>query len=403
MHILFDSLGLSEYGASEVYKSFCLAHAASRYARVSVVMPERWVDQVPSLVAAGVNIVPVHYDNRQLPLNGPLQYGYQLYSKRALEAARGILDDVDVVHRVNPVAVRHASAIAFAGRPFIVGAIGWSRLPRAWAMGPAGAARNLLKTVDRIRTGVGITRLHRMYEAAGAITLEASTALQAFPPSLRQKCVVLGQWIRLEDYPAMPPPDNAVPVVLFVGRLIAYKGVEHLIDALSSIRTTPWQLRVVGSGPLEGALKERAAQSGVADRIEFIGHLSRDLVVEQYGEADICCFPGVNESFGNVNIEAMTCSRPVVVADWAGARDCVTDECGIRVTVGSRRKFTLGLRDALERLFADPGLRRRMGEAGRSRVETVYAERVLMLRYRQLYEKVAQGPAEGNAAAARCR
>ena len=389
MHILFDSHGLDEFGESEMFKAYSIVQSATDYARVSVVVPDRWVDRVPSLCEAGVNVIPVPYDSRRFPGNPSLEYMYWLYSRRALHAARGVLESVDVVHRLNPMAVRHASSLGLVGKPFVIGAIGWSRLPPAWTSSPRAAARNLLKRVDRIRTGTSITRLHRMYAHANAIALGSRAALEALPQSFHEKCVVVGEAIDTGEYPAAPPPDNPEPVVLYVGRLIPYKGVEYLVDALARLRDVPWRLRIVGDGPLQGPLEERVARAGIAGRVEFAGRIPRGEVVGHYALADVCCSPGLNESTGNVNVEAMACARPVIVADWAGPRDYVTDECGLRVPVGSPTELTLGLERALRRLLRDPALRRRMGEAGRQRALSVFDTRVVMGRYRDLHERAA--------------
>lgn len=387
MHILFDSHGLDEFGESEMFKAFSVVLEATNYAKVTVVVPERWVKNVPSLVAAGVDVIPVQYDNRRFPSNNSLEYTYWLYSRRALKSARRALDTVDLVHRLNPMAVRYASSLAFAGKPFVIGPLGWSRLPQAWARTPAGAARNALKAGDRLRTGAAFTRLHRMYGAASAIALGSRAALGAFPRSLHPKCTVVGEAIDTSSYPSVPAPDNAEPVVLYVGRLIPYKGVEHLVDALSAVLDVPWRLRLVGDGSLEAALRTRVARAGVSGRVEFVGRVARPDVRTHYARADIVCSPGVNESTGNVILEAMACARPVVVADWAGPADLVTHDCGVRVPVVSRAGFTHGLEAALRRLLSDPGLRRRMGEAGRRRVVSEYDESVVMGRYRALHER----------------
>jgi len=234
-----------------------------------------------------------------------------------------------------------------------------------------------------------VTRLHAMYERAHSIALVNEAALEAFPSAMHQKCTTTYEWIDTEAHPELPPARNDVPVILFVGRLIPYKGVEYLLHALARIHDVPWVMRVVGDGPLESELKSLAASLGIVSRVEFTGRVPRERVPDYYRAADICCFPGLNESSGNVNVEAMSCGRPVVVADWAGPREIVTEECGIRVPVDSAAVLTDGLESALRRLLADEALRVAMGRAGRRRAVEVYDVNVAMAKFRTLHEEAA--------------
>lgn len=390
MHILFETHGLNEFGESETYKAYRVVAGALEYAEVTVVMPQRWVDKAPSLQRLGARVIGVDYDSRRYPLNTHLEYRYGEFGRSVVSATRDLMPTVNVIHRLNPNAVRFTSPIAFAGPPFIIGPLGWSRLPSAWTSRPAAAARNALKSIDKLRMRIPTSSLCRMYERAAAITLVNEAALEVFPESLHSKCLTTYEWIDTANYPALEPPRNERPVILFVGRLIPYKGIEYLIDALSKCMDLDWSLRLIGDGPLEADLKTRAVHRGIATRTEFTGRIARESVIDEYRHADICCFPGLNESSGNVNVEAMSCARPVVVADWAGPREIVSEECGIRVPASSPAGLTLGLEAALRRLLTDGEMRIRMGKAGRRRAVEVYDVNVAMRRFRRLHEHAAE-------------
>lgn len=389
MHILFESHGLNEFGESETYKAYKIIAAAAEYARVSVVLPERWVSQVPSLELMGATVIPVAYDSTQFPFSPEVEYPYPLFARRAAAAVRSLLPEVDVVHRLNPNAVRFCSTIAFEDAPFVIGPLGWSSLPPAWTRHLSGAARNVLKSVDRARIRSRFTRLHEMYVRAHAIALVNEAALEAFPPVLRSKCTTTYEWIDTNAHTELPTPDNDVPVILFVGRLIPYKGVEYLLQALSRMTDVPWVFRLVGDGPLADELKQMTVALGLGGRVDFVGRVPREAVADYYREADICCFPGLNESSGNVNVEAMSCGRPVVVADWAGPREIVTVDCGVRVPVDSPEVLTNGLEAALRDLVCAPDRRVAMGKAGRRRAVEVYDVEVAMRKFKSLHDSAA--------------
>lgn len=386
MHILFESHELNEFGESETYKAYMMVASAAQYAQVSVVMPERWASKVPSFDKLGVNLITVSYDGHRYPFNSQLEYMNYVFAEQAYRACRGILGEVDVIHKLNPNAVRYSSSLALSGLPLVIGPVGWSRLPPAWSRRPAGFARNALKSIDAMRVGAGFGRLSRMYEMATSIALVNEAAKGVFPRRLRAKCETTYEWIDTTAHPALEPPNNDTPVILYVGRLIPYKGIEYIIDALSRCKDVPWTFRLLGDGPLLESLKRRAVDRGIEKRVEFLGRVPRDDVQSYFQSADICCFPGLNESSGNVNVEAMAASRPVVVADWAGPQEIICDECGIKVKPTSQKDLVAGLEQAFRRLLADEDLRVRMGQAGRERAVSVYDVSIAMRRFRELHE-----------------
>lgn len=147
--------------------------------------------------------------------------------------------------------------------------------------------------------------------------------------------------------------------VLFAGRLSPEKGILELLEAARGL-----PLVVVGDGPL----RERVPQAR--------GFVSHDELEGLYERAAVVCVPSRREGFGMVCLEAMAHGRPVVASAVGGLLDLVVDgETGLLVPAGD----VPALRAALLRLLRDPLLRRRMGEAGRSRAgrfswDTVVAE-----------------------------
>ncbi len=101
------------------------------------------------------------------------------------------------------------------------------------------------------------------------------------------------------------------PLWLSVGRLVYYKGLATAIDALDSV---PGRLMIVGRGPLERELRARAVDRGVAERIEWAGHVDDDALVGAYRAATALWFPSNarSEGFGLVQVEAMASGCPVI-------------------------------------------------------------------------------------------
>jgi glycosyltransferase involved in cell wall biosynthesis len=150
------------------------------------------------------------------------------------------------------------------------------------------------------------------------------------------------------DVPAAIGTEDEPPFVLFAGRLSPEKGVLELVEAANGI-----PLVVVGDGPLRDRLPSAWG---------FVPHEELERL---YDRAAVVAVPSFREGFGVVCAEAMAHGRPVVASAVGGLLDLVADgETGIHVPPGDVH----ALRSGLERLLADPELRRRMGEAARERV-----------------------------------
>lgn len=195
-------------------------------------------------------------------------------------------------------------------------------------------------------------------------------------------------------------PDAAY--VLFVGRVSRQKGILHLLRAMTHL---PPEIGVVlcASSPDTPALGDEV-QEAVARLREEREHVHwiRDMVcpraaVQLYAHASVFCCPSIYEPFGIINLEAMACSTPVVASAVGGIREVVLDgETGFLVPFEPAgpadqeprdpEGFARDLAAAMRRLLEDSELRRRMGEAGRRRVEADYSWSAIAAQVHAVYE-----------------
>ncbi len=179
--------------------------------------------------------------------------------------------------------------------------------------------------------------------------------------------------------------------VLFVGRLVAQKGVDLLLHAFHAVvrRCPAARLVVVGDGELELYLQRVARHLGLSARVEFAGWRTGPALVELYRGAQAVVVPSLYEPFGIVALEAMACARPVVASRTGGLEEIIDDGVeGYLVEVGDRMR----LAGRLARLLRDEGLRARMGEAARARACRFGWDRVAA-RTLALYDEMAGRPA----------
>jgi len=211
----------------------------------------------------------------------------------------------------------------------------------------------------------------------------------------RDKCVVIPFGIdagRLERTPAIDAHVDAIarrhpgPRILFVGRLVPYKGVDVLIEAMREVGATAL---IVGDGPLRGALEATAARLGMASRVRFLGHLEDEQVVAHMHACDLFVLPSVSraETFGVVQLEAMACGKPVVSTNLPTGVPWVNrdGETGLVVEPGDAAALARGLNT----LLADRDLRRRLGDRGRASVAGTFTVERMAAQSAALYSSVA--------------
>lgn len=126
--------------------------------------------------------------------------------------------------------------------------------------------------------------------------------------------------------PATLKPDGRT--LLHVGRLEHRKGLPVLLAAMPALlpAVPDARLVVVGSGPLERSCRRQARELGIADRVDFTGHVAASELPGYYAHCDVFVSPALGgEAMGIVLVEAMAAGRPVVASDISGYNEVVQD------------------------------------------------------------------------------
>jgi len=172
--------------------------------------------------------------------------------------------------------------------------------------------------------------------------------------------------------------------LLFVGRLSAQKGIEHLLHAVSLMKRTA-SLDVVGDGPNRIALEQLAKQLGIDSRIRWYGQLSQSQLPALYQRAAAVVIPSVDEGLGLVAVEALLCETPVVAFDSGGLRDVIQHEkTGLLVKSGDKA----ALANTLDDLLGRDGRGSQLGRAGRLYALSAFAPESAARRYAEIYRQV---------------
>ena len=157
---------------------------------------------------------------------------------------------------------------------------------------------------------------------------------------------------------ALGVADDA-DLVLYVGRLVAEKGLRELVEAVRRLHATRprAQLVMVGDGPLQAEFAAMAADPACALRLA--GALPAPRVAEWMAAADLVALPSYSEGHPNVLVEALACGRPVVSCPVGGVPEVVDASCGVLVPPRDPTALAAGLEAVLGRDWDEVALSRR--------------------------------------------
>jgi len=169
------------------------------------------------------------------------------------------------------------------------------------------------------------------------------------------------------------PKDGKVKNLLFVGRLSDQKGIRLLIKAMRNIAARcDARLDVVGDGPLREELQQICFQSGIQDKVRFLGSRPHDEIPSHIARSDLVVVPSITtrtgrtEAFGAIILEAMASGKAVVAGNVGGIPELVRDGVnGLLVDASNENELS----EAVIRLLGDDELRERMGREGRRLAE----------------------------------
>ena len=205
-----------------------------------------------------------------------------------------------------------------------------------------------------------------------------------------KKVVVVPNGVDTSVFKPRDTPNNPDRCVLFVGRLVEQKGVDHLLRAFVHVlkRFPDCRLKIVGSGPCDLPYQRLADCLLIADNVEFLGWKTDEEVSLLYQSATVVAIPSVYEPFGMTALEAMACARPVVASNTDGLKEIIChEETGCLV----EPRDHLGLAQWLITLLDQPNLRQKLAVNAGHTVHacTQYQWSSIARRYAEFYYKLS--------------
>jgi glycosyltransferase involved in cell wall biosynthesis len=270
-----------------------------------------------------------------------------------LTDANGVPIDRVICTKFPTWAVRHPNKIAWVMHQHRQAYDWYGTVLSEFANSPEDrAVRNGIRDIDRI--GLGDCR--RIY----AISDNVARRLDWF-------CGLKADVLNPPTTLAGLRREELGDFVLSVARLDRAKRVDLLLDALAKT-ARPVKAAIVGAGNEEAALKRQAERLGLRERVRFYGRLPEAELAALYNTCRAVVYAPIDEDYGYATIEGMLAGKPVLTAtDSGGTLDFVADGATGAVRPPDAAAFAAVL-DAWD---ADADLCRRLGDAGRRRVEGI--------------------------------
>ena len=239
--------------------------------------------------------------------------------------------------------------------------------------------------------------IHKVLRKVEKILVSAPGLIDVsdYLPPYRDRCEVIPLGLNLEwtesagtrvERVSQIRRECGTPLILFVGRLVYYKGLSYLVEAMSMVRDAT--LVIIGSGPLRGRLLADIARFGLEERIKVFPHVPEDELHAFYEACDMLVLPSTerSESFGLVQVEAMACGKPAVSTRIGTGVPFVNLDGVTGLTVPPRDSMALAA--ALEKLVADPALRVSYGKNAKERAFREFSARQMIDRTKNVYERL---------------
>lgn len=284
----------------------------------------------------------------------------------------------DIIHLVTPVSPMTPTGLHALQRPLILG-------PRNGGLkNPSGFPEIMRADSSWIyplrKFGYLLDFLIGSTRNAGVILTATQATLQSILPRYHSRCrPLLENGVDLNLFSPAPWPPTPSPIqplrIVFVGRLVPFKGVPLLLEALAQLKNKlPLLLTIIGEGPLKEKWQTQTEQLNLNEIVTWYGIASQTQVVAQIQAAHVLCLPSVRESGGAVLLEAMACARPVIAIAFGGPAEIIDDTVGYAIPPhGGATVVVKALAKCFQDIFEHPQVWQQRGETGRRRAEQLYS------------------------------
>jgi len=396
MQIVVSSFRYADQGISEASVGYNWVKEVSKYNRVSLITTN---SQNPK---GGIEICPVKSEiallNRYFAtLNKAIKIDYFMFDIIAWFKYRYLVRNADIYHHLTPIAPRYHNSLSMVSKRFVLGPVGGGlRIPPKFRwLEKSEPIYAKLRNLDSFRLR-NDPLLLGTYRKADVIILVGKYMLNIMPKEFHSKVKFLSEiGINIEDFPQDFQRSTSSEIrLLYVGRIVPYKGLELLIKAIGRIDADTRKkikLQVVGNGSEYAEFcKKLTANLGLTDNILFCGQMTKNEVFDFFRKADIFCFPTLAETSGTVILEAMAMSLPVISINYGGPAEIVENSGGFLIKPIDPEFVICKLAEKITILVENSNLRLKMGVSARDTAIRKFSWKVKGVKMQKIYEEVVK-------------
>lgn len=230
--------------------------------------------------------------------------------------------------------------------------------------------------------------LRRVF-AVMPIDMATEAALREWSPEARITRVP--NCVDLEGLPQQTEADLSRPYVMFLGNVLATKGIAELLKAWTELQPDGWRLKIVGECA-EEYKKELTARYPCAS-VELLGDRSHQEAMQLLARASVFVLPSYTEGFPLAVLEAMALGKPIIGSRVGAIPEMLDRNCGILISPRNSQE----VRDSLDSLIGNPGLRNDLAASARARARESYALEAVFQQYRQVWSEASRWKREQRA------
>lgn len=278
----------------------------------------------------------------------------------------------DIIHHVTFNAVDSPGLLWLLGPKFIWGPVGGAQIPPAELKSYFGnqwwkeQLRALRKRMLRFDPLIRLTTLK------AAMVLAANRDAERLLRSFGAKSILR----MLEAGVTLPPVDDAEVVddpfiIVWAGQLVHRKAPLLALDVLKRLveAGADVELHMAGDGPLRSVIEASIRKYGLENRAKLLGEIPHADMLDTYRRGRVFLFTSLQDTSGNVVLEAMARSLPVVALNHQGVAEMVPFRSGLLVDIATPEQVVAGMASAIQRLVESSELASKLGKGARSHVE----------------------------------
>ena len=378
----------ADYSMESRLSWFRATSAAERH-DVTVLCAEPY-DDVRCNVAPqmpGIKVVTVpHTAFEKILINFPIgfYFAYRLWHLRVLKVARQLhaRRPFSLVHQVSYCGFREPGYCWKLDVPFVWGPIGgtqnvpWRFLNQFSLLGAMKEACRSVANMLQLRFG---RRVGQALRAASKVFV-ANREIQASFQQARNVQLPCQLEIGIDQnagpYACEPRDlrDIRQPLrILWAGRLENWKALPLLLKVVAKLpKDLAVEVRLLGSGTQERSLKSLAQRLRIEDRLDWVSLPDCGSRGEHYRWADVFAFTSLRDTSGTGLLESLAAGVPIVGVNHQGARDIMTEDCAVPISVKNPQQVIADMGSAFVKLAGDPHLLQRLSDGALLRAQKYY-------------------------------